>query len=152
MTHPLTLTLKIKQDQETLTALQKLKDDFANGIQQKIEEALRESELVHFARVVVIHDQYIQVITEYDGSHREYTEFFRDALTPIFAAIFSLAEDVPDVTDPDRFFEFAKNANIRTLGRATDESVDMDGNVGGWLFSAYNHRSVEELLPLVNKE
>ncbi len=147
MTHPLTLTLKIKQDPETLAALEELKLAFAEHVQPKIEEALRKSEIVHFARVAVIGDnEYIQVITEYEGSHREYTEFFRDALTPIFAKIFSLADNVPDVDDPDRFWEFSKAANYRTLGTAVDGATDMEGNPSGWLFSAYEHRSVKEIL------
>lgn len=153
MTHPLTLTLKIKQDPQTLAALEKLKADFAEHIQPKIEEALRASKLVHFARVAVIGDnEYIQVITEYDGDHFEYTEFFRDALTPIFAAIFSLADGIPDVNDPGAFFEFSKNANIRTLGLSTDGATDMNGNQSGWLFSAYNHAKVRDILGALQSE
>lgn len=92
MTHALNLTLPIKQDAETLAKLQHLKAVFADEVQSKIAAALKQSRIVHFARVVVIDDKYIQVITEYEGSHQEYTEFFRRALTPVFAAIFSLAD------------------------------------------------------------
>ncbi|MBN9671853.1 hypothetical protein [Roseibium aggregatum] len=153
MTHPLTLTLKIKQDPETLAALNDLKENFAEHIQPKIEEALRKSKLVHFARVVVIGDnEYIQVITEYDGDHFEYTEFFRDALTPIFAKIFSLADGVPDVDNPAEFFEFSKNANVRTLGLSTDGATDMHGNQAGWLFSAYNHAEVRDILGALQRD
>ncbi|MET1412483.1 hypothetical protein ABVF61_09465 [Roseibium sp. HPY-6] len=153
MTHPLTLTLKIKQDPATLAQLEELKANFADQIQPKIEEALRKSKIVHFARVVVIGDnEYIQVITEYDGDHFEYTEFFRDALTPVFATIFSLADGVPDVNDPAAFFEFSKNANYRTLGKSTDGATDMNGNQSGWLFSAYDHAEVRDILSALQAE
>lgn len=152
MTHPLTLTLKIKQDPETQAAVEDLKANFHNGIQQAIEAALKESKLVHFARVAVIgENEYIQVITEYEGSHKEYTEFFRRALTPVFAKIFSLADGVPDVSNPDAFWEFSKAANYRTLGMSTDGATDMDGNQSGWLFSAYDHRDVKEIQAALEK-
>jgi hypothetical protein len=70
MAHALNLTLPIKQDPETLAKLQHVKAIFAKEIQPKIDEALRESEIVHFARVLVVHDKYLQVITEYDGGRR----------------------------------------------------------------------------------
>ena len=149
MTHGLNLTLPIKQDPETLAKLEHLKEVFASEIQPKIAEALRASELVHFARVNVIYDSYIQVITAYDGSHQEYTEFFRRALKPIFDLIFSLADGDIDVDDPAAFFAFAKKQNIRSLGLATDGSLDMDGEPAGWLFSAYDHKPVKELLPKI---
>ena len=92
MTHALNLTLPIKQDAETQAKLKNLEAIFADKVQPAIEAALKKSKIVHFARVVVIDNKYIQVITEYEGSHQEYTEFFRRELTPIFAAIFSLAD------------------------------------------------------------
>ena len=147
MTHGLNLTLPIKQDPETLGKLEHLAEIFATEIQPAIDHALRESKLVHFARVLVIDNKYIQVITAYDGGHQEYTEFFRRALTPIFAEIFSLADGAPDTNDPDGFFEFSKNANIRSLGTAAAGATDMNGEPAGWLFSAYDHRTVREILP-----
>ena len=122
-----------------------------NRFNQSIEAALRKSKLVHFARVVVIDDKYIQVITEYEGPHQEYTEFFRRELTPVFAKIFALTDGLPDVTDPDAFFEFSKNCNFPSLGKATDGSTDISGNPSGWLFSAYNHMTVEDILAKLGK-
>ena len=151
MTHALNLTLPIKQDPETLAKLQELKAVFADHVQEPIAEALRASKLVHFARVVVIEDKYIQVITEYEGSHQEYTEFFRRALTPIFAKIFELAEGAPNVEDTAAFWEFSMRHNIRSLGRATDDSTTFDNNPAGWLFSAYDGKTVKEILPLVSE-
>ena len=70
MTHALNLTLPIKQDAESQAKLKHLADIFAAQVQPVIEAALRESKLVHFARVVVIDNKYIQVITEYEGPHQ----------------------------------------------------------------------------------
>jgi hypothetical protein len=151
MTHALNLTLPIKQDAETQAALKHLAEIFESQVQPKIDAALKESRLVHFARVVVIDNKYIQVITEYEGPHQEYTEFFRRKLTPVFAAIFALADGVPDVSKPDAFWEFAKNHNVRSLGTATDGSKDFNGNPAGWLFSAYGHHTVEDVLSALEK-
>ena len=151
MTHALNLTLPIKQDAATQARLKHLADIFETEVQPKIEAALKESRLVHFARVVVIDNKYIQVITEYEGAHQEYTEFFRRKLQPIFAAIFALADGVPDVSDTNAFFEFAKNHNLRSLGKATDGSKDFSGNPAGWLFSAYGHKTVDDVLSSLEK-
>ncbi|MDI2077927.1 hypothetical protein [Bradyrhizobium sp. Mp27] len=151
MTHALNLTLPIKQDAETLQKLRGLEAIFADEVQPAIDAALKKSKLVHFARVVVIDDKYIQVITEYEGSHQEYTEFFRKELTKVFAAIFALTDGLPDVGDPNAFFEFSKNHNFRSLGKATDGSTDISGNPSGWLFSAYDHMTVDEILTKLGK-
>jgi len=151
MTHALNLTLPIKQDPETQAKLANLEAIFAEKVQPAIDAALRKSKLVHFARVVVIDNKYIQVITEYEGSHQEYTEFFRRELTPVFAAIFSLADGMPDVTSPNAFFEFSKDHNYRSLGKAADGSKDINGQPAGWLFSAYDHMTVEEILAKLGK-
>ena len=145
MTHALNLTLPIRQDPQTLDELKKLKEIFPTVVQPKIAEALAKSHIVHFARVVVIDDKYIQVITEYEGPHQEYTEFFRRELTPIFAKIFSLADGVPDVNDPDEFWKFSQKHNLRSLGNSTDGSTDFGGKPAGWLFSAYDGKTVKEL-------
>ena len=152
MTHALTLTLPIKQDPDTQKALKHLSDIFETQVQPAIETALRESRIVHFARVVVIDNKYIQVITEYEGSHQEYTEFFRRKLQPVFAAIFALTDGIPDVKDTAAFWEFSKNHNVRSLGKATDGSTDFSGNPAGWLFSAYGYRTVEDILAALEKQ
>jgi hypothetical protein len=151
MTHALNLTLPIRQDPETLKKLQQLEAIFPTMVQPKIEEALRKSKLVHFARVLVIDNKYIQVLTEYEGSHQEYTEFFRRELTPVFAAIFALADNMPDVNDPNGFFEFSKKHNLQPLGNTTGNSTDLEGKPAGWLFSAYNHKTVEQILAALDK-
>lgn len=145
MTHALTLTLPIKQDAESQAKLKHLGETFATDLQPKIEKALRESHIVHFARVVLIDNRYLQVITEYEGSHREYTELFRKELVGVFGALFSLTDYKGDVTDPNGFWEFAKSCNVRSLGNHTHGGLDFEGKVAGWLFSAYDHKDVRTI-------
>jgi hypothetical protein len=149
MPHALNLTLRIKQDADTLQKLQNLKADFATKIQPAMDKALGDSKIVHFARVVVIDDKYLQVITEYDGDHKEYTEFFRLALPQVFKALFSLAEGAPpwEELDQQSFFKISAGTQIRSLGNSADGLTDSTGKVEGYLFSAYGSRTVKEILP-----
>lgn len=145
MTHALNLVLPLKQDEATRQALVDLASIFEAHIQPAIDAALRKSELVHFARVLVIGTQYICVFTEYEGDHKEYTEFFRRELQPVFAAIFVLAEGAPTADDPARFWDYAKRMNRRSLGGAADGALTMEGTPAGWLFSAYDHKDVKTI-------
>jgi len=151
MTHALNLTLPLKQDAATQDKLAALAASFTDHVQPAIAEALKRSKIVHFARVVAIGNTYIQVITEYEGPHEEYTEFFRRELTPVFRAIFELAEGAPDVHDTAAFWEYAKNHNIRSLGTSTSGSTDFEGKPAGWLFSAYEGRDVKTVLGALAK-
>lgn len=146
MTHALNLTLPLKQDAETQAKLKHLAESFVTDVQPQIDAVLKNSKIVHFARVVVIDNKYIQVITEYDGDHFEYSEFFRKELTPVFAAIFDLAEGAPAVSDKNAFWAYAKKHNYRSLGTSTSGSTDFDGHPAGYLFSAYGAMSVKEVL------
>src|SRR5687767_6571768 len=138
----LNMTVPLKQDPESLAKLQKLKEVFADHIQPEIERALRKSKIVHFARVLVIHDRFLQVITEFDGDPEEYTEFFRRELPHVFKPIFELAEGAPDwddLNDQDSFFQASKHLNVKALGRSEDGREEQ-----GWLFS-YFPRTVREI-------
>src|ERR1700730_9027424 len=139
MPHALNLTLRIKQDPESLEKLQKLKANFATEIQPTMDKALRDSKIVHFARVVVIDDKYLQVITEYDGDHKEYTEFFRVALPQVFKALFSLAEGAPpwEELDQQSFFNVSAGTQRRSLGNSSDGLTDQSGTIEGYLFFAH---------------
>ena len=149
MAHSLNLTLPIKQDPETLKKLQELKAAFATEIQPAMDKALRESKIVHFARVVVIHDKFLQVITEYDGDPKEYTEFFRVALPDVFGALFSLAEGAPKFGDLDElsFFRLAQSLDLPGLGESEQGFKDLSGQDKGYLFSAYRDMTVKQNLP-----
>jgi hypothetical protein len=133
MPHALNLTLRIRQDPESQQKLARLKAIFPTHIQPKVDQALKMSEIVHFARILVIEDKYFQVLTEYDGDKQEYTEFFRQELPDVFKAVFELAEGAPPwsdlESDPSAFYLFAKSANVKALGTGDDPEE-------GYLFSA----------------
>src|SRR5687767_11621117 len=138
----LNMTVPLKQDPESLAKLQKLKEVFADHIQPEIERALRKSKIVHFARVLVIHDKFLQVITEFDGDPEEYTEFFRRELPHVFKPIFELADGAPpwdELNDQDSFFQASKHLNVKALGRSEDGREEQ-----GWMFS-YFPRTVREI-------
>ena len=138
----LNMTVPLKQDPESLAKLQQLKAGFADHIQPEIDRALRKSKIVHFARVLVIHDRFLQVITEFDGDPEEYTEFFRRELPHVFKPIFELAEGTPpwdELNDQDSFFQASKHLNVKALGRSDDGREEQ-----GWLFS-YFPRTVREI-------
>jgi hypothetical protein len=138
----LNLTAPLKQDPQTQQRLAELAASFAETVQPAIDAALARSEIVHYARVLVIDNRYIQVLTEFDGDPMQYTEFFRRELQPVFEAIFSLVEGAPswdELNNPESFFEFTHNLNLKSLGAATD------GGDRGYLFSALGDRTVREL-------
>jgi hypothetical protein len=149
MPHALNLTIPIKQDEATAKKLAEITAAFPTQIQPKIDKALRESEIVHFARVLVIDGKYLQVITEYDGDHEAYTEFFRKKLPDVFATLFSLADGAPSFGDlnSEAFYQLSKSMNIRSLGDSTLGETDDAGNPEGYLFSAYNKKTVKDTLP-----
>ncbi|MDQ3850768.1 MAG: hypothetical protein M3296_09180 [Actinomycetota bacterium] len=143
MATALNLTAPLKQDPETQQHLQQLIAGFSDTVQPAIDAVLAESEIVHFARVVVIDNKYLQVLTEFDGDVMEYSEFFRKELGSVFQAIFALVEGAPpweELNQPDAFFAYTSGLNLNSLGTATV------GNEGrGYLFSAFGDTTVREL-------
>lgn len=142
--------MKIKQDPESLAALQKFSEEVP-AIQAEIARVMKESQILHFARIVVIPvdgvPRYLQVLTTYDGEPRAYTEFFREKLSHVFKKIFSLAEGVDPseaeklVDDPEAFFAFSRQFDIRPLGESlSDDPRD------GFVFSAYGQLTVKQIL------
>jgi hypothetical protein len=138
MATTLNMTMRLKQDRATKDKLVAFANDFAATLQHEIDRALRASQIVHFARVVLIEDQYLQVLTEFDGDKRQYTEFFRRELSDVFKTMFELVEGAPDPgeLDPDDFYEFSSRQNIQPLGVGDD----------GYVFSAYGTKTVKEIL------
>jgi hypothetical protein len=146
----LNLTAPLRQDPEGQQALQQLAATFAERVQPVIDAALSRSELVHFARVLVIDNKYIQVLTEFDGDPMQYTEFFRRELGPVFEAVFSLIEGAPsweELNNPNSFFEFTSSLNLKALGRSADGNERQ-----GYLFSAYGDATVREIKALLNQQ
>ena len=154
MAHSLNLTLKIKQTPEVLKKLEEFKKAFP-AVQGKIAAAMAKSRILHYARVVVFPDNsYIQVLTEYDGDRRDYTEFFRRELTDVFALVFALAEDAPPaadlqklLSDPDAFFNFSKDKDYQPLGNSL-----LDDPEDRVVFSAYGTMTVKEIQALLPKD
>jgi hypothetical protein len=149
MAHALNFVIPIKQDPETLARLATLESVFADKIQSKINAALKKSGIVHFARLFVIDHKYLLVITEYDGDDFDYTEFFRRELKDIFGLLFSLAEKAPPpevIENEDKFREFAKSLQVRSLGKSMRGDTDSEGKPVGYLFSAYGNRKVRDIL------
>jgi hypothetical protein len=137
----LNLTVKIKQDAETLAKLAQLGEAFPAHVQPLMDAALAKSERVHFARVLVIDNTYLQVLTEFDGDPLEYTTFFLEELGPVFKAIFELVEDAPpweQLQEPNRFFEYTSSKNLRSLGTSADPKR-------GYLFTALGDMTVKEI-------
>ena len=140
----LNMALKLKQDDATKAMLEKLRNGlFEETVQPKMDKALREFDGVHFARVVVIDDQYIMVITEFDGDRKTYTDFFRQKLPGVFKVIFSLAEGAPDwdtLDNEETFYALSSKANTKPLGTSLYE-----GNDDGYVFMAQHQTSVDEI-------
>ncbi|MCO6690068.1 MULTISPECIES: hypothetical protein [Pseudomonas] len=149
MLNALNMTMPLKQDSESQQKLNALKAHFADGIQQKIGVALAKSEIVHFARVLIIDDKYIQVLTEFDGDKRVYAVFFLKQLPDVFKAIFELVEGAPSWDEleksEDRFVEVAQSFNVRALGAKEDDPT------AGWLFSAFDTKTVKDIKAALTK-
>jgi hypothetical protein len=139
----LNFTAPLKQDPESQQRLQQLAAAFAEQVQPMIDTALAKSELVHFARILVIDNKYIQVLTEFDGDPMQYTEFFRKELGPVFAELFSLVEGAPpweELDNPNDFYEYTHALNLKALGTSTSANYEH-----GYLFSAFGDATVREI-------
>ncbi|MGH3685220.1 MAG: hypothetical protein ACRDRU_16290 [Pseudonocardiaceae bacterium] len=139
----LNFTAPLKQAPESQQALRELVAIFPQQVQPMIDAALAESEMVHFARILVIDNKYIQVLTEFDGDPMGYTEFFRTKLPLVFKKIFSLVEGAPpweEIDNPNDFYEYTHSCNIPALGTST-----ITGYEHGYLFSAFGDVTVREI-------
>lgn len=139
----LNFTASLKQDPESQQRLQQLAAVFAGQVQPVIDAALAKSELVHFARILVIDNKYLQVLTEFDGDPMAYTEFFRTELPMVFKEIFSLVEGAPpweEIDNPNDFYEYTHSLNVKALGDSPDTGYDH-----GYLFSAFGDATVREI-------
>jgi hypothetical protein len=139
----LNLTAPLKQDPESQQRLQHLIAVFADEIQPMIDLALAKSELVHFARILVVDNKYIQILTEFDGDPMAYTEFFRVELPMVFKPVFSLVEGAPpweEIDNPNDFYEYTHSLNLKALGESSVAGYDQ-----GYLFSAFGDATVREM-------
>jgi hypothetical protein len=153
MAHALNLFVPIRQDADSLKLLAEIEANFATRDQALIEKAARDSQILHFLRVLISPDRkYFVVLTEYDGSHEEYAEFFRLNLPDLFKQIFTLAngpEAWDQVNNERAFYEASKSLQIRSLGNSVYDEKDPFGKTEGYLFHAYGPRTVKQILPLL---
>jgi hypothetical protein len=147
----LNLTAPLKQDPASQDALKHLVDTFTTTVQPRIDAVLAGSRLVHYARLLVIDNRYIQVLTEFDGDPFLYTEFFRQQLPDVFKAVFALIEGAPSWEeigdDPDAFFRYSSSLNLRSLGEAAPDTPDH-----GYLFSAFGQATVRDIQSALARE
>lgn len=139
----LNLTVPLKQDPQSQESLKQLVASFIQSVQPAIDAVLSRSRIVHFARILVIDNKYLQVLTEFDGDPTDYTEYFRKELGPVFQAIFSLADGAPpweELNNRDTFYKYARSLDITSLGTSTVGDED-----DGYLFSAIGDKTVREL-------
>jgi hypothetical protein len=144
----LNLTLPLKQDAETQDTLAKFAAAFAEHVQPRMDQALRESELVHFARVYVIDNRWLLVLTEFDGDPIVYSEFFRTKLTDVFKFVLTLVEDAPaweEIDNELRFFEYMQQNNPASLGENVGDEFNR-----GYLFSMFD-KTVAEIQEALDK-
>src|SRR4051812_20135660 len=143
MATALNFTVPLKQEPGSQESLAHLVASFGQEVQPAIDAALARSQIVHFARILVIDNKYLQVLTEFDGDPMDYTEFFRVQLCPVFKAIFALAVGAPpwdELNSPNLFYEYTHNLNVPSLGTSTEGNEDR-----GYLFSAVKDTTVREL-------
>ena len=86
MAHTLNLVLPLVQDAESKAKLAEFANTFPT-LQGRIAQVIKESEILRFARIVVVEDKYITVLTEYDGDKRAYTRFFQEKLADTRSSI-----------------------------------------------------------------
>ena len=149
MAHALNLFVPILQDPDSLKLLADMEAQFATTDQGEIEKAARESEIIHFLRVLILDRKYFVVLTEYDGGHKEYAEFFRESLPDLFKNIFTLSHGPgawDQLNDEKAFYDASKMLQQRSLGMTLYGDTDPAGEPEGYLFHAYGHRTVKEIL------
>jgi hypothetical protein len=129
----LNATLPLKQDPDSQANLKVFADEFATKWLPKVWDVLNKSQMVHYARFVVIDNKYLQILTEYDTDFITYSKFFAENLGDFFRAVFTLVEGAPAAGTVDLMTIFEL---IKKLDRP---------NVGGLAFSAIGPRTVKEV-------
>jgi hypothetical protein len=141
----LNLTLPLKQDPQSQAMLEQLVAGFGAQGQPVIDAAVRKSEIIHSARLLIIDNKYMQVLTTFDGDFFDYTEFFRQQLGPVFQVIFGmgLIENGPawdEINTPDGWYEYTRQHNVRSLGDSISGNPDQ-----GYLYAPFGETTVREL-------
>lgn len=133
----LNATLPLKQDPESQAKLKAFAAEFETKWLPKVWDVLKKSQMVHYARFVVIDNKYMQILTEFDTDFLTYSKFFAKNLSDFFQAVFALVDGGPPPAtaggerDLATIFQFIKDKDLPC--------------VGGKAFSAYGPRTVAEI-------
>jgi hypothetical protein len=116
----LNLIINLKQTDESKKAiadLVKMLQDM--GGSNPVAAGLEKSNIVHFARFLLLEGgTKVAILTEFDGSFKDYTYAFADLLDDMFNAVLEHAEDAPPLpvrSHPQEFFEFVQKYNVEPL-------------------------------------
>ncbi len=89
------------------------------AVQKRTFEALQELHFVHFARFLPTRDnQFLLVVTEFDGDLEPYVMDFAASISDVFSAILMFVKDAPPLpvhAHPDEFWAFIQKNN-KVLG------------------------------------
>ena len=89
------------------------------GSDHIVNQGLEKSNIVHFARFLLLGGgRQVAVITEFDGSFKDYTFAFADLLGDIFDALFQQCEESPPLPvreHPAEFFAYVSKYNVEPL-------------------------------------
>jgi hypothetical protein len=132
----LNVTLPLKQDADSQAKIKALGEKFASVYWPKVKKVLADSQMVYYARFVVIGDppRYLQILTEYDSDFRVYTDYFADNLKEFFDAVFAVVEGAPPAGTPvnrEAVYRLVQTFNLPCLGNV-------------W-FSAFGEKTVKEI-------
>ncbi len=134
----LNLTLPLKQDATSQAKLPAVLTALKSA-SSRIKDTLKDSQIVHFARFLVIGrpPRYLQVITTFDGDEDTYAKFFFDELRGIFTAAYELVEDAPTGEN----FTFEKFRDFNKKNQTTEVRQIFH-------FSAFENKTVKDITGL----
>ena len=108
MQNYLNLTLKLKQDAASQAGVAQLVSTFDAKLKPTLDQVFPDSQIVHFARFLMIGTEYLQIITVFDGDSLDYAMFFWNKLNAVFEAAYTFVENAPSGDDwnVDNFIAF----------------------------------------------
>jgi hypothetical protein len=116
----LNLIIPLKQTDEDRKGIQDLVASLATlGADNPVAAGLEASNIVHFARFILLDGgTSVAVLTEFDGTFKDYTFAFADLLGEIFDAVFTHTVDPPPMpvrSHPQEFFDWVQAHNVEPL-------------------------------------
>ncbi len=133
----LNATLPLKQDSASQKKLAEFAAEFETKWLPEVWGVLKRSQMVHYARFVVIDNKYLQILTEYDTDFLTYSAFFAKNLPVFFRTVFSLVEGAPAPAP-------GTEVDLAIVFKFIHDHADLPC-LGGQAFSAYGPLTVEEI-------